>query len=290
MLFSGIADEAGNDLAVQVKAQKQLGWNRIELRMIQLPGMKEAVNIASVDGGIFDQVRRILDEAELSVSCFASKIGDWSRPVDGDFSIDKADLVTAIPRMRQLGTNFIRVMSWPKDSKNLWSEYQWSQEAIRRMEELVEIAADSGVTLAHENCSGWGGVSAENCQILLTEVDSPAFKVLFDTGNPPTYGQNSFDWYQAVFPHIVYVHIKDAQKVSGKDVYTWPGEGDGCVRKIVADLATHGYNGVYSIEPHLEAVIHTGQEVSSAEKAYQTYVEYGQRFQRLYGEVVPAEL
>ena len=41
-----------------------------------------------------------------------------------------------------------------------------------------------------------------------------------------------------------------------KAVYTFPGEGDGCVREIVSDLIARGYDGGFSIEPHMVRVFH----------------------------------
>ena len=155
------------------------------------------------------------------------------------------------------------------------------------MRELATIAEDGGITLVHENCSGWGGLSAENSNILLGEVDSPALKVVFDTGNPVTYGQDAWEYYQAVYDDIVYVHIKDARKVDGKDEYTYCGEGDGHVREIVGDLLKRGYNGGFSIEPHLAAIIHTGQKANNDEQLYQSYTEYGRRLMRIVEEVSP---
>ena len=153
------------------------------------------------------------------------------------------------------------------------------------MDEIERIAEDAGVTLVHENCSGWGGMSAENGNILLGEVDSPALKVVFDTGNPVTYGQNAWDYYQSVRDDIVYIHIKDAKKVDGEDVYTFCGEGDGSVKEIVGDLLQKGYSGGLSIEPHLAAVIHTGERTDDAAELYRSYTEYGQRLMAIVEEV-----
>ncbi len=57
------------------------------------------------------------------------------------------------------------------------------------MKRLATIAEDNGIVLCHENCSGWGGLSAKNSSVLLGEVDNPALKLVFDTG---TGSGNSF--------------------------------------------------------------------------------------------------
>ena len=183
--------------------------------------------------------------------------------------------------MQRLGTPFIRVMSYPNDPKHPVSDSEWRDEAIARMKVLARMAEDGGITLCHENCSGWGGLSADNSNILLGEVNSPALKVVFDTGNPVTYGQDAWNYYQTVFNDIVYVHIKDAKKTEGEELYTYCGEGDGYVPEIVADLLAKGYDGGFSIEPHLAAVIHTGQGAASEKALHDSYVEYGRRFMKI---------
>jgi sugar phosphate isomerase/epimerase len=151
------------------------------------------------------------------------------------------------------------------------------------------MAEDGGVTLVHENCSGWGGQSAENSTILLGEVASSALKLVFDTGNPVDYRQDAWEYYQEVLPDIVYVHVKDARRLSGDEIeYVYCGEGEGNVRRILADLAERGYDGGVSIEPHLAAIIHTGQAADSAAQLYDSYVEYGRRLMALIKEVAPA--
>lgn len=275
MFFSGISDESGQAIATQIKAHESLGWDHLELRMV------DGTNITQLEDAAFDAVVAAVEGAGMKVSCLGSAIANWARPITCDAQIDIDDLKRAIPRMKRFGTEFIRVMSYPNDEKSPLSEPAWRKESIARMKALAAIAEDSGVTLVHENCSGWGGLSAENSNILLREVNSPALKVVFDTGNPVTYGQDAWDYYQKVYDDIVYVHIKDAKKIDGVDVYCYCGDGDGYVRQIVADLLGKGYDGGFSIEPHLAAVIHTGQTADNAAQLYDSYTEYGRRFMKI---------
>ena len=271
MYFSGISDEAGKTIDRQIAAHRELGWSYLELRTV------EGVNLTQLPDEAFDRVYAAVTEAGMQVSCFASAIANWARPITCDPDIDRQDLARAIPRMHRFRTQFIRVMSYPNDPQHPVPEDAWRREAIARMRELARMAEDGGVILLHENCSGWGGLSAENSNILLGEVNSPALKVVFDTGNPVTYGQNAWEYYLAVRRDIAYVHIKDARKVDGVDHYTMCGDGDGYVREILADLKQSGYDGGLSIEPHLTTVIHTGQTCDDADALYGSYVAYGRR-------------
>ncbi len=280
MFYSGISDEAGKTIEKQIQAHNELGWDYMELRLI------DGVNITQVPNYTFEKIADKLAENNKKVSCFASAIANWARPITCDPKIDIEDLKRAIPRMHRLKTKFIRVMSYPNDPNNPLSEEEWRKESIRRMKELAKIAEDGGVILVHENCSGWGGLSAENSNILLGEVNSPALKVVFDTGNPVTYGQNAWEYYLKVKKDIVYVHIKDAKKVNGEDIYCLCGEGDGCVREIIYDLLKSGYDGGFSIEPHLAAIIHTGQQAESEEQLYNSYITYGKKLMEIVHEAL----
>lgn len=283
MLFTGIADEAGKTVEAQIAAHKTLGqgWRYLELRTI------DGVNVVHLVPVKFHEAFTAIKRAGFSVSCFASKIGDWSRPITGKFQDDVDDLTRAIPLMRQFGTRFIRVMSWPNDREYPLSPTKWRTQAIERMKRLADIAEHQDVILVHENCSGWGGQSAQNCLDLLKEIGSPNLKVLYDTGNPVQYGQDPWTYYETVRDLIAYVHIKDATRHPGdkEETYTLPGDGEGCVKDVLRDLYERGYKGFISIEPHLAAIIHQGKEAADPEEAFRNYVQYGQKLMEIVQEV-----
>lgn len=275
MFFSGIGDEAGKDLRTQIRAQRELGWKHLELRLV------DGVNITRIGDDAFARVVDAVAEAGLQVSCFGSAIANWARPITCDVNIDRDDLKRAIPRMKRLKCPLIRVMSYPNQKEEPVSEREWRLESIARMSYLAKMAEDAGITLVHENCSGWGGLSAENSVILLGEVNSPALKLVFDTGNPVEYGQDTWEYYRRVLPDIAYVHIKDGRRVNGELQYCMPGEGDGSVREVLTDLRERGYKGGVSIEPHLTAIIHTGKAADDTGEQFRLYVEYGRRLMKL---------
>ncbi len=278
MFFSGIADEAGADLDIQLKAHRELGWNYIELRNIgkeRLPGLSPQE---------FENLVQKLENSNMKVSCYASKIGDWSRKISTDFKSDMEEFTKAVPRLKQLGIPFVRVMSWTNDG---WDDKEWKKEACRRLKELCYIAEGNGITLVHENCAGWGGQSVEKTLEMFVTVNSVALKLLFDTGNPPGANQDCWDYYQRTKEHVVYVHLKDALRYHKKGTrpYTFPAEGDGCVRSILADLIQSGYEGGVSIEPHLSSIIHENKNLSPDDQKYQTYIEYGRRLMKVASEM-----
>ncbi|NLB56156.1 MAG: sugar phosphate isomerase/epimerase [Lentisphaerae bacterium] len=287
--FSGFADEAGNNIDVQVKATQALGWHNIEARNI------DGINLTDIDDAKFDQVCVALEEANLTIDCFGTAIANWAKDPrsDEDFEKDKVSLRRALPRMSKLGTGMLRGMSYAIVRDEEPDSPEIEKQVFYKVSELVKMCEDAGVLYLHENCRNYGGLSHEHTLKLLEAVDSPSLRLVFDTGNPvfsdrkigePPYSkQSSWEFYEAVKPFIERVHIKDLFFVSDTDGifpkadYQFPGEGNGDVEKITADLLASGYKGAFSIEPHLAVVFHDSAQISEEEVRFNNYVEYGKR-------------
>lgn len=278
--FSGIGDEAARDIDGQIRAHRELGWSHIEIRNV------DGTNLTDVPDENFEEIRGKLDEAGLKVSCFASQLANWARPITTDLDVDVGELQRAIPRMQSLGTPFIRCMSYP-NADPPWEEGQWRAEVIRRMKVLAGLAEEGGVFLVHENCNGWGGLGPRQSLELLEEVGSANLKLVFDTGNPVHYGQDAWEYYEGVRDQVIYVHIKDyyLPEHKGDERACHAGEGVGHVREILRDLLSRGYRGGISIEPHIASVVHLKQDIEDPELAFRSYVEYGRRLEKLIAEL-----
>ncbi len=273
MKFSGISDEAGQAIETQIKAHKELGWEYLEIRNV------DGENLTMMSDEKFDGVYAKVTESGLKVSCFSGCIGNWATEISGNFKKDVDELKRAIPRMHRFNTKYIRVMSWPNNKENPLSDAEWGKEAVRRMKELAKIAQDGNIVLAHENCSGWAE-PADKMVRLAEEVNSPALKLLFDTGNVVVHSDiDAFESYLTVKPYLCYVHIKD-YAAARTEKATYPGEGAGKVKEVLADLKKIGYDGFVSIEPHIASVVHEGK-VGDPEVTYKTYITYGRKLMAL---------
>ena len=268
MICSGISDEAGASLDTQIRAHRALGWEHMELRLV------DGENLSCVDDATFDRVYAAVSEAGMKVSGFGGTIGNWAKSISGEFQEDVDELKRVIPRMQRLGTTYVRIMTWPNDTDAPLEDGAWRDESLRRVRELAKMAEDGGVVMGIENCRGWAGLSAENAVSFMDAVDSPSLKWLYDTGNVVGHGQDPWQFYSTVKDYIVYVHIKDSSRALGHTVVC--GEGDAMVPEILADLHASGYGGFVSIEPHIAAVVHTGK-TSDPCVMYETYVNYGRR-------------
>ena len=277
MFFAGIADEASVSIDGQLKAHTQLGWTHIEIRNV------EGVSLTDLCDEAFQETAEAVRAAGMNVCCFAAQLCNWSRPITKHPDIDRHELLRAIPRMQALGCSFIRTMSYPNAG---WPEERWREEVIARLKVLAGIAEDGGVILVHENCDGWGGLGPEQTLELVERVDSPGLKLVWDTGNPVFHSQDPWAYYEAVREHIVHVHIKDGEMLAGDNMrYSYPGEGNARVREVIGDLLGRGYDGGFSIEPHLAAIVHEGKAASESENAYDCYVQYGRRLMSIVEEI-----
>src|SRR4029434_9139056 len=115
MKLIGIGDEAGAALAAQVSAVKDLGWNCLEMRGVQVPGHAKA-NFHDLPDPAFDRAADELRAAGVSVHCFGSTIMNWAKTVETPWEITLGEVGRCIPRMKRLGTRYVRIMSFkPSD-------------------------------------------------------------------------------------------------------------------------------------------------------------------------------
>lgn len=295
--YTGFADEAAPDIEGQIEATKKLGWDSIESRNI------DGVNLTDISEEAFDKVEEALAASGVRIDCFGTAIANWGKDPrsDEDAQRSEQELRRALPRMKRLGCTLLRGMSYglvkgfdPEDSR-------WLAMVVDRLRPLVRACEEAGVMYLHENCMNYGGQSPDHTLRLLEAIHSPAFTLVFDTGNPPFSFdrrgkepwklQSALEFYRSVKPFIRHIHIKDAvylgpsEGIFPKTRFTLPGEGNGEVREILREVLASGYSGFLSIEPHTDTVYHGETGLSPREARMASYVAYGQALERLVDEV-----
>src|SRR5688572_16339983 len=216
--FTGIGDEAGNPLAAQISATKALGWSHIELRNVQMPGHTNG-NVHDIPEEAFEALAETLETEGVRASGFGSTIGNWASQITDPFEATLERVDRAIPRMQRLGAKVIRVMSYAvrKDADGNDLPDQMADERFRRLRELKSRFDDAGLTMVHENCMNYGGMSIGRAMETLENV--PGLRWVFDTCNPifngdrdrPGRMQDPWEFYQAVKSAISHIHIKDGR-------------------------------------------------------------------------------
>lgn len=284
MFLTGIADEAARDIDGQIRAHKALDWDTLEARAV------DGANIHDLSEADFDRVYGRLQESGMGVCCFSSSIANWGEQITDPFELTLIKVHRAIPRMKKLGTSMIRIMSYAV-LKDRGPDDQMEEERFRRLREIHRIFTGEGLTPVHENCMNYGGMGWPYTLRLMENV--PGLKLVFDTGNPvfgadctspkPYARQSAWEFYQHVKEHVIHVHIKDARWDEGDQEakYCFPGQGEGNVERIITDLFTWGYDGGFSIEPHMAKIFHEPGVEPDPEVLFNGYLDYGQRLKAL---------
>jgi sugar phosphate isomerase/epimerase len=130
-------------------------------------------------------------------------------------------------------------------------------EAVNRLSRLTDLAQQEGFTLLHENERAIVGDNLERCYALLSAIDNPHLRFLWDPANFIVVGEKepTRRGWAALGSFIEYVHVKDARLADG--CITPAGEGDGQVGELLDKLKERGYQGFLSLEPHLAHAGHS---------------------------------
>lgn len=238
--LSGFADEIDADLQTQCDVLTQLGITHIEFRSAW------NVNVLDLTDEQLDAAEGILAANNLLVSSIGSPIGKIN--IEDDFDDHVIRMRRALHVAQKLKAPYIRVFSFFLRPDQAPADHR--DEVIRRMRVLAELAETAGVVLLHENEKEIFGDIPERVLDIVEAVNLPSLKLAWDAAN---YVQVGVQPFTRAFPivrrHTVYIQIKDALLATGEVVPA--GEGDGQLRETVRALVADGFDGFFSIEPHL---------------------------------------
>lgn len=236
--LSGFSDEIDASVEKQFEHLNKLGIRYFEPRGIN------GKNIATLTAAEAHALKETMDRYGIAVSSIGSPIGKIG--IEDDFEAHLEKLKSLIGTAKILGASRIRVFSFfIPDGR--YAEFRG--EVMRRMKAMAALAEKEGMLLLHENEKGIYGDNAARCLDILTEVNSPALKAVFDPSNFVQCGQLTFPGaFELLKSHIAYMHIKDC--LPGGTVVP-SGHGVGHVEEILRELKADGWTGFLSLEPHL---------------------------------------
>ena len=160
---------------------------------------------------------------------------------------EQPDPVERLPDGAPVGPGVILLVG-PEDSV---------EQTILRSRFVATVAEAASVTLLHENEKDIYGDVPARCHDIVTSVDSPNLRLAWDPANFVQVGVRPFtEGYSLLRPHVVYVQIKDALLADASVVVA--GAGDGQVVETVRALRDDGFDGFFSLEPHLADYSATG--------------------------------
>ena len=239
--LTGFADEISPDLDEQLDTLAAVSIRYLELRSVW------ERNVLDLSDEELAAVKSAVSERGVGVSSIGSPIGKV--PITEPFELHLERFRHALRAAGVMGAPYVRVFSFfIPDGQD---PGQYCDVVLERLGVLAQEAQEAGVTLLHENEKSIYGDVPDRCREILEGVDSPALRAAWDAANFVQCGvDHPHDaGYEALRPFVGYVHVKDALAGSGKVVPA--GEGDGQLRETVSALRASGFDGFFSLEPHL---------------------------------------
>lgn len=245
--LSGFSDEISPDFTEQCEVVTGLGMTHVEVRSAW------DVNILDLSPDQLDTVKKTLAAYELKVSSIGSPIGKI--PITEDFAPHLERMKHAAEVAQLLEAPYIRIFSFFMPAGDDPATHR--AEVIERMRALVRVAEEADLILLHENEKEIYGDVPSRCLDLIRSVGSPYLRLAWDPANFVQVGVRPYtDGYAQLRPHVEYMQIKDALAADGTVVPA--GEGDGEVAATIRALRHDGFDGFFSLEPHLAAGHATG--------------------------------
>lgn len=243
--LSGFADEISKDLGEQIALLTKLGIKHVEFRSAW------GTKVLDLTQEQLEQAKSMLDAAGISLSSVGSDLGKIQ--ITDPFEDHLRRAAHGVEVAKFFGAPYIRMFSFFIPEGEDPTPYR--DEVMSRSRAMVELAAAGGVTLLHENEKDIYGDTPERVVDLMTTIDSPNYRAIFDPANYVQCGVRPADEaYPLVRPYTDYIHCKDASAsivVDGLNKVLPSGEGDGQFPELIAALKADGFDGFFSIEPHL---------------------------------------
>ncbi len=239
--LTGFADEISPELDEQLETLAEESISYMELRSVW------NTNVLDLTDEELDRIRSRIAEIGIRISSIGSPIGKV--PVTDPFGPHLERFRRALHAGDVMEAPYIRVFSFFIPEGQEPAKYR--EEVLERMGVMAAEAEDAGVTLLHENEKEIYGDVPNRCVDILTCVGSPALRAAWDAANFVQCGVTHpyKEGYASLRPYIEYVHVKDALSGSGKVVPA--GEGDGQLPETLSALRASGFDGFFSLEPHL---------------------------------------
>jgi len=239
--ISGFADEIADDLDDQLDVLESVGVDRLDLRNVWGENLLDLSEERLVD------LEETLDARGFTVTSIGSPIGKIG--IEDPLEPHMERLDRALELADRFDADRVRVFSYYIPEGDDPADHRG--EVLRRTNAAVDRAERADATLVLENEKDIYGDTPGRVRDLLTTVDSPHLRAVFDPANYLEIGVQPYpDALLQVVEYVDQVHVKDA-RFGERGGIEPPGEGDGQIPETLAALHARGFDGPLSLEPHL---------------------------------------
>lgn len=243
--LTGFADEISRDLDEQIALLTTLGISHVEFRSAW------GTKVLDLTDYQLQTAKQKLAAAGISLSSVGSDLGKIMITDPFEAHLERARHGVEVAKF--FGSPYIRMFSFFIPEGEDPTPYR--AQVMARTRAMVDLAEAGGVTLLHENEKDIFGDTPQRVADLVTTIGSPNYRAIFDPANYVQCGVQPFDEaYPVVRPYTDYIHCKDALRPAGPEdlgKVVPSGEGDGQFREVLSALRESGYDGFFSLEPHL---------------------------------------
>lgn len=241
--ISAFADEIDPSLDVQMAVCQSHGIRHIDVRSI------DNVNVSMFTDDQARQYARRLADCGFAVPCLASPLGKIRIDQDLRAHMDLTRRCCEIAHI--FGSPRIRVFSFYGPAGGSIADHRAA--VMDALAEMAAIAAEARLVLLHENEKAIYGATPDGVKDIFAAVGGESFQGIFDPANFIEEDIDPLDdaWRQGLAKLTHYFHIKD--KRNKQDPTCVPaGEGAGRIPEILADAKARGFDGVLTLEPHMQ--------------------------------------
>ena len=201
MNISAFGDEAAIDFEEQLQVLRNLDISHIDIRAAW------GVNCAQFSAEHAARIKQLCEQYGVAAACMGSPIG--KSPIADPIEIECERLKAIGETAHQLGTRNIRLFSFYPEGE---PDDTALRQSVDRLGTLTRIAAAADLQLLLENEKGLVGDVPARCLRIMRAIDSPHFRFIWDPANFVQCGaaEQVEQWWDALSPHIGYIHIKDA--------------------------------------------------------------------------------
>ena len=243
------------DLDTVCRKGREYNFDGIDFRGLQ--DELDVTLLPEFTTGIAETKQKISD-AGLEVSGIASGIVVCV-PEVREKNVEEAKRTIAVAH--DLGCQNIRVFG--NGDLDRFTRQELVKIGLDCIEEILVLDGAEEMRWLFETHDNW--IQSQDCQLLLDNIDHPAFGVLWDIGHTTRVGGESpQETYRALGNRIGHTHIKDAvydpaheQAMKDGWHYVLPGTGQLPLAEALSLLKQHGYDGWVLFEhekrwhPHL---------------------------------------